>query len=529
MRMIPASPHGTGSMAEKRVFDGLRHIFNDPSDGPMTAYHSLNLTHHGRKRFGEIDFLILGRPGLFVIEVKGGRVNCQKGVWTYTDRYGVETRSVEGPFKQAASALHGLMKKLKTQFEARLLSCLPIGYGVLFPDCEWHQNGAEWDNATLLDCRSFNNIEAWLIELFAFWQKRHISDHGPDNDFLNQLTDYLRPEFETVEPLFGQVGNARARRAKLTQDQMRFVDVIEANKRVLCSGGAGTGKTFLALELARRWTCAGKRVAMPCGSRWLKRYLETRFAMPGLTLTTVFSLELEAKRAGLDRFDAIIVDEGQDIFHQPDLEKLDCILKDGLKNGQWCIFHDMNNQAGAVKKPEESALNFLESLNPARVPLHTNCRNTLNIIDEVKNRLGADMGIKGAGCGPDVRQKQVFSRRDAVNALAGELSHIMTSGHIPCGSITILSPQPFAASAASLLPSEFREQICVLDEFAMRSFPPLEISFAQIHQFKGLENEVVILVDIPPPDGSKNENSNHYIAMSRPRSLLSMIFTCRGD
>jgi superfamily I DNA/RNA helicase len=70
-----------------------------------------------------------------------------------------------------------------------------------------------------------------------------------------------------------------------------------------------------------------------------------------------------------------------------------------------------------------------------------------------------------------------------------------------------------------------REQICVLDEFAMRSFPPLKISFAQIHQFKGLENDVVILVDVAPPDRLKKEGSIHYIAMSRPRSLLSMIFT----
>lgn len=525
MRMIPASPHGTGSMAEKRVFDRLKNIFNDPKDGPMTAYHSLNLTDHRRKRFGEIDFLICGKPGLFVLEVKGGKISCRKGVWTFTDRYGVQTRSVEGPFKQAESALHGLMTKLKTQFKSSQIACLPIGYGVLFPDCEWRQNGAEWENSILLDSRSFNNLESWMKSLFSYWQNRHASAQGSDNDFLNELSEYLRPEFETVETLFCQIGNVSEKVARLTRDQMAFIDVIEANKKVLCYGGAGTGKTFLALELARRWAYAGKRVVMPCGSKWLKRYLETRFCIPGLTLTTVSSVELEAGRAGLDQFDAMIVDEGQDVFHWQDFKKLDCFLKGGLKDGQWCIFHDINNQATSANKPDTEVLNFLETLNPARVPLNTNCRNTLNIINEVKNRLGANMGIKGAGHGPDVRQNEVCSRKEAATVLAGELSHILESGHIPSGSITILSPLPLAESAASLLPPEFREQICVLDEFAMRNFPPLKISFSQIDQFKGLENEVVILVDVPPPNCSKKEDANYYIAMSRPRSLLSMIFT----
>ena len=52
-------------------------------------------------------------------------------------------------------------------------------------------------------------------------------------------------------------------RIALTRDQMAFVDIMDANNRALCSGGAGTGKTLLAMELARRWTCQNKRVVIP--------------------------------------------------------------------------------------------------------------------------------------------------------------------------------------------------------------------------------------------------------------------------
>ncbi len=525
MRMIPSSPHGTSSMAEKKVFDQLRNIVNNNTGMPLTAYHSLNLTNHGYKRFGEIDFLICGTPGLFVLEVKGGHVACQKGVWQYTNGYGVTTHSVEGPFKQAQSALHGLMCKLKSHFSHHFLSQMTIGYGVLFPDCDWNQNGAEWDNHTWIDSRSFNHLEEWLKELFEYWEERQRSKKCVDDGLITQLNDYLRPEFETVQTLFGQIGNVCERVVKLTQDQMAFVDIAEANKKVLCSGGAGTGKTFLAMELARRWTYQNKKVVMPCGTRWLKRYLEARFTIPGLTVTHIDALELETRRAGLDQFDGMIVDEGQDIFQQSKLDQLDHSLKGGLKQGQWCIFHDTNNQAGILtNKPEPKAIDFLESLFPAKIPLNTNCRNTLNIINNVKQSLGVDMGITGAGAGPKVRKKSGSSKENEVKILEEELLEIIDFGNIPYSYITILSPFPYQDSVASLLSPEFTRQINVLDEFSMRNFPPQKISFAQIFQFKGLENEVVIVIDLPPPDVSKGNCCQHYIAMSRPRALLSIIF-----
>jgi hypothetical protein len=63
-----------------------------------------------------------------------------------------------------------------------------------------------------------------------------------------------------------------------------------------------------------------------------------------------------------------------------------------------------------------------------------------------------------------------------------------------------------------------------LDEYSIRNFPPKEISFAEIYQFKGLENEAVIVVDLPPPDHSRDNFALHYIGMSRARAILSMVY-----
>jgi superfamily I DNA/RNA helicase len=108
-------------------------------------------------------------------------------------------------------------------------------------------------------------------------------------------------------------------------------------------------------------------------------------------------------------------------------------------------------------------------------------------------------------------------------ALAGELKEIIEIGGLAQGGVTILSPEPFESSTVSLLPERVRESIEVLDEFSMRTFPPGRVSFAQISSFKGLENEAVIVVDLPTPSSDGLSRALHYVAMSRARALLSII------
>jgi hypothetical protein len=522
MKMIPATPHGTNSQAEKRVFDQLRMAF--ANDNSLTAYHSFNLTRHAYKRFGEIDFLICGENGIFVIEVKGGRISCTDGVWHYTNRYGDVSKSVEGPFKQAESALHGLISKLRDKLTDRVISHFTIGYGVIFPDCEWRVQGAEWDFEILADAREFRNIDRWLEKLFKYWRRKDGRQCHPDAAVLKLLKQYLRPEFEVAVPLYIQAEQAEENVATFTEDQMAMVDVVDANVRVLCSGGAGTGKTFLALEVARRWTAEGQTVLLVCRSNWLKRYLESRFVLPKLTVSLIDSTYAAAIRNGVDRFDALIVDEGQDLMDMNSLGQLDTAIRGGLEHGRWCFFYDINNQSGLLGTVDRDAVEFLESCNPARIPLRTNCRNTHVILEKVQNMLGADMGVRGAGNGPKVREYAVRSREESAALLASEINEIVDVGGISSGSVTILSSLPFVESSAALLPNSIRERLTILDEYSLRSFPTVKMGFAEIPNFKGLENEAIIVVDLFCPQKGMAQLSMHYVAMSRARVVLSLIF-----
>ena len=518
MRMIPSQPLGNRSNAEIRMFDQLRAAFARPDQTGWFAMHSLNLPRHEYKRFGEIDYVICGPDGLFVLEVKGGRVSCLDGIWETTNRYGETERLRESPFKQAEGALHGLRGKLP----AFLSNVFVVGYGVVMPDVERLPDSAEWDRAVLADGRDFRQFEKWLERFIRYWRAKDACRSAATHSQLNLLQQHLRPDFEAVVPLHVSAHEVETRIARLTEDQLRLIDVAEANPRVICSGGAGTGKTMLALELAKRWGASGMKTALACHSPWLKRFLE-RTAVPGLVVSLAKSIDIAAKRATIERFDALIVDEGQDILDMGALAQLDSCLHGGISEGRWCFFHDANNQSGLCGSYVPDAYDYLESICPVRIPLKTNCRNSLPILQRIQGDLGADVGYAGVGDGPTVREVRVADADSASQALEKELDDLVDGEGFNPGDIVVLSPLAFTQSWTSSLSEDLRNSISVLDDASPRNMNRHTIGFAQIGDFKGLESEVVVLVDMPRPGYSEPLRSLHYVGMSRARALLSMI------
>ena len=516
--MIPSQPLGTSSNAERRMFDQLRAAFARPDQTGWFAMHSLNLPRHEYKRFGEIDFVVCGPDGLFVLEIKGGGVSCHDGIWETTNRYGETERLRESPFKQAEGALHGLRGKLPSS----LSNVFVVGYGVVMPDVERLPDSAEWDRAVIADGRDFREFEKWLERFIRYWRAKDIRKIAATPSQLNVLQQHLRPDFEAVVPLHVSAHEVETRIARLTEDQLRLIDVVEANPRVICSGGAGTWKTMLALELAKRWGASGMTTALACHSPWLKGFLE-RTAVPGLIVSLAESIHVAAKRAGIEKFDALIVDEGQDILNMDALTQLDSCLHGGISEGRWCFFHDANNQSGLCGSYVPDAYDYLESICPVQIPLKTNCRNSLPILQRIQADLGADVGYSGVGDGPAVCEVRAADRDSAIQALEKELHDLVFCEGFNPGDIVVLSPLTFAQSWTSALSRNLRDLISVLDDASPRNMNRHTIGYAQIGDFKGLESEVVVLADMPRPGHSDSLRSLHYVGMSRARAILRMI------
>ncbi len=524
MQLIPSKPYPTKSRAELRVFDKLRESF--VHDSSYLAFHSLNLTNHATKRFGEVDFVLVTKFGLFVLEIKGGGIRRTNGVWYTVNKY-QEIDRIQDPFRQAETALHAIRKAIQQSGEFSQAR-IPVGFGVVFPDVEWHQNSPEWDRQTICDCNNIKTFERWLNRFFYYWQSKPANSCELQAIDILALKRFLRPDFEVIEPVNAVLDKLNDCALQLTEDQYRYLDIAAANKRVLCSGGAGTGKTFLAIELARRMGDEHTHVVFVCKSNWLRRYLESRMKSEYVVLSTIDSAVIDKQRAGIEKYDILIVDEGQDLFNHKDINVLDSMLWGGLRGGEWYIFHDINNQTGLL--PGSSATQSKEimtclcSYTPVNIPLTINCRNTKNIIDKIHDALLMDMGVNGTGIGPNIVEYSVTSY-NKVETLEHQIIHLFDNG-VPVESITILSPFTYEDSSVSALPGEIKRRIIRLDDFSIRSFPVEGISFSEIKNFKGLENEVIIVVDLDEPVGFQGqiEKTNHYVAMSRARGLLCLIW-----
>jgi hypothetical protein len=524
MQIIPSTPYKNDSNAEQKVFHKLQHSF--VSDNNQIAFHSLNLTRHETKRFGEADFVLINTYGLFVLEVKGGGVSYKDGRWETVNKYG-QCNTIQDPFRQAEDAMHGIAKAVKQSGVFPHVN-LPIGFGVIFPDIHWGQKSSEWERVTVCDKEDLQSFEKWLSKLFKYWRSKPYNNQELDSKQLDCLKTFLRPEFEIVEPLYSVLDDIHTNAVKLTEDQYRYLDFATANKRVLCHGGAGTGKTFLAAELARRAGCEDKQILFLCKSNWLRQYLTTRINNQYVTLSTIRSVKSDKKRKRIDKFDILIVDEGQDLFNFDDIEIIESLVKGGLQEGEWYIFHDVNNQSGLFaeldKGQADEVLAYLEDYAPIKMPLTTNCRNTVNILDSIKSSLGLDMGNTGTGNGPKTME-QTVSPENMGKTLEKVIKMLLDQGAKE-SSITILSPLPYNQSSVPFLTEATKGLIQELDDYSVRSFPPNKVSFSQIKNFKGLENEVVIVIDLPAPKSLQDtaEKTQHYVAMSRARGLLCTIW-----
>ena len=515
MKVIPNVPYNNDSFAEQQVFEALKAVNTEYN---CVAFHSIMLPNHAYKRISEADFVIVSRYGVFVLEVKGGTVSQKGGKWVTKTRNGIF--EILDPFKQANSALHGLNEKITAYVELEQ-ERLPLGYGVIFPDVIWDRDGAEWESEIVCDSRDMHQFEHWLTSFFDYWHKRPANSKFLSDNDVSNIIDYLRPDFDFIQPLFAYVENVNHLSVKLTEEQYHYVDMAMDNKRIICSGGAGTGKTFLAAELCRRFIAQGKTVLLACHSSWLRHYLTTLIPSEKLIITTISGLSVTMRREDIDCVDVLVVDEGQDVLNIKDLEHLNGVLKDGLNNGQWYFFHDINNQSNILTELDSNAMTWLKDQNnPAIFKLNINCRNTSNILLKIQSSLACDLGKPALTEGPEVTE--FFGDRDTLSKELSILLEELKQSELDKGSITILSAFRKRKSLLSLLEAHEVKDIIELDDYKVKTYPFTDITFAEIANFKGLENDVIILLDLEDPLclTTNDKSSLHYVGMSRAKAKL---------
>ncbi|WP_251140930.1 NERD domain-containing protein [Cellulomonas dongxiuzhuiae] len=252
----PAFPEDGG--AEQTVWEALRdHL---PDDAVLLAGTALQ---DGPKE-REIDLLVVW-PGLGVaaIEVKGGHVTRTDGQWWQGSGAG---RHPLNPVRQVQDAKHTLLALLRRQGLAAALTrtahlvALPHTY---LPG-DW--DAPELPRTMLLD-RADVADGGSAVHLVRRAIDEHGAGHAPlDEPAAEALVEWLTGGFPSQAETLAVAAEYEDHLDRLTREQAHAMRFLDAVPRVHVVGGAGTGKTWLALEHAHRRARAGS-ASCSCATR----------------------------------------------------------------------------------------------------------------------------------------------------------------------------------------------------------------------------------------------------------------------
>ncbi len=551
-RMIPpAVAAHTSSGAERRLFDRIQNELGDE----WIVLHSLGLTIHDRKPWAEIDFVLIGPPGVFCLEVKGGLVTREAGRWYTTpqrgDGAGRRNPLNESPFEQAGSAA----AKLYSWLEPRVpeLGKSVTGYAVATPDVEWTVHGPDIDRALVYDHRdSLEPFSAFMDRVASRWNEKVGRGWHRELELLgrrakNKVVDAIRADFALVPSLRAEAESSAEELLRLTDEQAALFARLATNSRVVARGGAGTGKTLLAAAEARRLAGEGRRVLLTCFSKNLAMHIaEALDGVEGITVQPLHALmqdvvvsagsesripdvgdadrfELFLPELALEalledpptvEFDAVIVDEGQDVLLEQYVDVIDALLARGLDHGIWRWFLDPNQNVftGVARR----GMARLLATGPVDWPLTVNCRNTSPIATQVALLTDMEPVETLTVDGPPVEYLWWEDPTDERRQVAKRVGALLHEGFAP-DQITLLSPHRLQNS-------------CMAEDPVVGKGPLTDISrggwtdrtdgvrFSTVASFKGLESDVVVLVDLD--DLSEDIQPLLYVGASRARVLL---------
>lgn len=245
------------SNAEKKMYDILQELELEDA----YVLHSLGLPKHQSKIYGEVDFVVVCKRGVACLEIKGGRVECREGKWFFTDRYDVVHEKAEGPFAQVTGNMFSLLTELKNRFPNNphmkniLVSC-----GVVFPDIAFCTSGQEIISEIIYDSRT-TSITDYINGIFDYWADRqHREPSKLSKVDIRQIVNFLRGDFSFIPSLRDRLDNVERHLVRLTNEQVQIMNALSLNSHLMVEGGAGTGKTLLATDFARKRVEAGDRV-----------------------------------------------------------------------------------------------------------------------------------------------------------------------------------------------------------------------------------------------------------------------------
>lgn len=546
------------SPAEARFYEECRRQL--PND--ILVIYSVNWIYRNGRGWlleGEADFtIVVPQSGVFAVEVKGGGVSfdATTGQWQSIDRAG-NAHDIKDPFRQASNERHALKDQLLGHPRWRQWrgARLTLGHAVMLPDIH--------DAKPLLSPdrqRAFIGIDTdimalvpWFAQLQAFWTQANEDPLGAQG--VKLVEDILCSSVEVRPALRAILDVAEQARVQLTTNQARVLRILGGRKRAVIAGGAGTGKTLIAVEKARQLAETMQSVLLLCYNRPLADALaagvagqpritvlsfhqlcdrriaevrqvagvdllaEAQDAFPGNDEKHVFEVQmpfaLARSNEALDtKYDALVVDEAQD-FSDDYWFSVEELLSDP-EEGVFYIFID-ENQALYRKHA-----NLPVEDEPYR--LLANCRNTVPI-----HRAGYAFYKGEAIDDPDLPgdavNRTVVEDEGHQAAAIGNIVRGLLADGVAAEDITVLLAKRPKARLYGLLQAQ---RLPIGNAWAFEALSQRRAIFVDtVGRFKGLEAPVVILW-VGDELIVEEQWEYLYVGATRAKSLLYVVGSARA-
>ncbi len=550
-------PKELSSAAERLLFQQLKENLPDDYTVIWHAHIMINLLGHcNSKEQVTIDFLLVHpHYGMLVLAVQGGAVEYdeQSHEWYTIDRSQQRRKLSKSPLAQAMNYMYLLCAQLDRQ---GLRYNGTVGYAAVLPDVDMlhatriAHNAHIAPNLLLNDKKIQSAMIQQSIECIHQYYNQTRDSSVPGKEGARRIINAYKRSWFLAVPHLNATNDREQQQVKLTEQQFVQLEKLGAHSRAAIYGCSGTGKTLLAIEKARQLARNGLRVLFICYSTKLATNLATQLDGEKLAdsllhnihiynFHTFCKVHLEARlrfsiyddpymlyllkriRNADVRYDAIVVDEGQD-FRASWWIGLQALLR--TKESVLYAFYD-NNQ-NVYKRPLCDQYIPLEQ----HYPLSWNCRSTQKIHQKMLNYYDAMPGTLMDGgplcSGPRGREIEYITThkqsRDLhiseQDALANLLDFLIYDQKRYITSIILLTP-------LEQNKSRFQAEIVVGERYYLSWTKKRNtimhgcyiLTCSSIHDFRGQERDIVILVELDTLSHAREAEIMLYMAISRAR------------
>ncbi len=529
---------------EREMYEAFRDQLSDK----YQVFYSIRWfeTNEENKRVdSECDFLVFDPSfGFLTIEVKGGTsIEIENGRWflvEHSERYTHTRRELKcSPYEQAEKSMRHFYNYFADEFHQAFNGV--YGFAVAFPRYNISSPlAADAPMELTIDLDDMETLAKRINEIIHYWRnKRNINipfSADQKTRFINAINKRI-----SLSAAAGALINIKEKEfAKIDFIQDSILDILFHYHQVRILGGAGTGKTFIAIKKAKRDIKAGKDVLFVCCNKELSNFVREKLeeyshvsfrTYEELMKETVgeayetATINENGNRNCFDlvaeknpkRYDSIIVDEGQDFDADMGLT-VRLFLKNDKESSLY-VFYDVNQNVFEYNADNAFAIDYPPFI------LRYNIRNTGCIYKcavETTGLGGETIANQLLGVAPDVRHYN--SVLQTIKGLNNIVTRLTQKEHVKTAAIVILSDEPYEKS---VIATENRVGAFDISFDDLKKVKDKEICFKTVEEFKGLEADVVIYLKNKRAGTHYDEieKRRDYVALTRARYYLYVLAT----